>query len=129
MAATRATSKRSPQGVRQTRKSFLKSLPTPCCPALERPGQRGRTFEYPAWLILLIGVRAVKGREPTDLGLHRMACRFWRALCGREVRLPPIPESPRRARLQKIGSRFGTAPGYVVQSVPPASLLYGGQWR
>jgi hypothetical protein len=123
MAATRSTSKMSPKWVRQTRKSFLKFLPTTCFPPLERHGQRGRTFGYPERLIMLIGVLAVKCKEPTYLGLHRMTCRFGRELCGRKVRLPPIPESQRRARLKKIGYQFGTAPGYVVQIFPPESLM------
>jgi hypothetical protein len=77
MAATRSTSKMSPQGVRQTRTYFLKFLHTACFRPLERHGQRGRTFEYPEWLIMLMGVLAVKCTEPTYLGIHRMTCRFW----------------------------------------------------
>jgi hypothetical protein len=123
MAATRSTSKLSPKWVRQTRKYFLKFLHTTCFPPLERHGQRGRTFEYPEWLIMLIGVLAVKCKEPTYLGIHRMTCRFWNELCGRKVRLPPISESQLRARLKKIGYQLGTAPGYVVHIFPPEHLV------
>jgi hypothetical protein len=42
---------------------------------------------YPEWLIMLIGVLAVKCKEPTYLGIHWMTCRFWRELCGRQVRV------------------------------------------
>lgn len=129
MAATRSTSKMSPKWVRQTRQYFLKFLHATCFPPLERHGQRGRTFEYPEWLIMLIGVLAVKCKEPTYLGIRRMTCRFWSELCGRKVRLPPISESQLRARLKKIGDPLGTPPGYVVHIFPPAYLMSGGQWR
>jgi hypothetical protein len=93
MAATRSTSKISPRWVRQTRKYFLKFLHSTGFPPVERHGERGPTCMYPEWLIMLIGVLAVKCKEPTYLGIHRMTCRFWRELCGRQVRLPPISES------------------------------------
>jgi len=67
----------SPTWVRQTRTSFLTCLHATHVPPVERHGQRGKTFEYPEWLIMLIGVLAVKCQEPTDLGIHRMTCRFW----------------------------------------------------
>jgi len=77
MATTRSTSKISPKWVRQTRQYFLKFLHATHFPPVERHGQRGKTFEYPAWLIMLIGVLAVTCQEPTDLGMHRRTCRFW----------------------------------------------------
>ena len=122
MAATRSISKMSPKWVRQTRQYFLTFLHATCFPPVERHGQRGRTFEYPEWLIMLIGVLAVKCKEPTYLGIHRMTRRFWRDLCGRKVRLPPISESQLRARLKKIGHQLGTTPGYVFQIFPPEYL-------
>jgi hypothetical protein len=122
MATTRATGKISAKWVRQTRKYFLKFLHATRFPPVERHGQRGKTFEYPEWLIMLIGVLAVKCKEPTYLGIHRMTCRFWHELCGRKVRLPPISESQLRTRLKKIGYQLGTAPGYVVQIFPPEYL-------
>ena len=122
MAPTRSAGKVSPKWVRQTRKSFLKFLQATHVPPVERHGQRGKTFEYPEWLIMLIGVLAVKCQEQTYLGIYRMTCRFWNELCGRRVQLPPISESQLRARLKKIGYQLGTAPGYVVQIFPPAYL-------
>jgi hypothetical protein len=122
MAAIRSTGKISPTWVRQTRKYFLKFLQATHFPPVARHGQRGKTFEYPEWLIMLIGVLAVKCQEHTYLGIHRMTCRFWNELCGRKVQLPPISESQLRARLKKIGYQLGTAPGYVVQIFPPAYL-------
>lgn len=76
MATARSTSKISPKWVRQTRKDFLKFLQAIHFPPVERHGHRGKTFEYPDWLIMLIGVLAVKCKEPTYLGIHRMTCRF-----------------------------------------------------
>ena len=122
MATTRSASKISPKWVRQTRKYFLKFLQTTRFPPVERHGQRGKMFAYPEWVIMLIGVLAVKCREPTYLGIHRLTCRFWKQLCGRQVRLPPISESQLRARLKKIGYQLGTAPGYVFQIFPPEYL-------
>jgi hypothetical protein len=121
-AAIRSTSTIAPKWVRQTRKYVLKFLHGTGFPPVERHGERGPTFLYPAWLIMLIGVLAVKGKEPTDLGIHRMTCRFWHELCGRQMRVPPIAESQVRTRLKKIGYQLGTAPGYVLQRFPPASL-------
>ena len=122
MAATSATSKISPTWVRQTRDYFLKFLQTTCFPSVKRHGQRGKTFEYPEWLIMLIGILAVKCKEPTSLGIHRMTCRFWHELGGRQLRVPPLSESQLRARLKKIGYQLGTAPGYVFQLFPPEYL-------
>jgi hypothetical protein len=93
MAATRSTSKLSRNWVRQTRTYVLQFLHTPCFPSIARHGHRGQTFVYPDWEIMLIGVLAVKCREPTHLGIHRMTGRFWKDLCGRQLRLPPISES------------------------------------
>jgi hypothetical protein len=122
MATTRSTGKISPKGVRQTRKYSLKFLQAPHVPPVARPGQRGKTFEYPEWLIMLIGVLAVKCQEQTYLGIHRMICRFWNELCGRTVQLLPMSESQLHERSKKIGYQLGTAPGYVVQIFPPEYL-------
>jgi len=77
MATTRSISKMSPTWVRQTRQYFRKFLHATHFPPVERHGQRGKTCEYPEWLLMLIGVLAVKSQEPTDLGMHRMTYRFW----------------------------------------------------
>jgi hypothetical protein len=122
MATNRSTGEISPKWVCQTRKYVLKFLQATHFPPVERHGQRGKTFEYPEWLIMLIGVLAVRCQEQTYLGIHRMTCRFWNELCGRQVQLPPISESQWRARLKKIGYQLGTAPGYVVQIFPPEYL-------
>ena len=122
MAATRSTSKIAPTWVRQTRKYVLKFLHSTGFPPVERHGPRGKTFDYPEWLIMLIGVLAVKCKEQTYLGIHRMTCRFWKELCGQQVRRPPISESQWRERLKKIGYQLGAAPGYVVHIFPQEYL-------
>jgi hypothetical protein len=86
MAAARSTGTISPQWVRQTRTSFLQLLDATRFPAVDRQGQRGKTFAYPEWLIRLIEVLAVKCQEQSYLGIHRMTCRFWNEPCGRQVR-------------------------------------------
>ena len=122
MAATRSTSKLSRKWVRQTRRYFLQFLHATRFPSVERHGQRGKTFEYPEWLIMLIGVVAVKCKEQTYLGIHRMTCRCWKALCGRQVQLPPISESQLRERLKKISFQPGSGAGYIQQIFPPEYL-------
>jgi hypothetical protein len=77
MATTRSTGKIAPTWVRQTRTYFLKFLHATHCSPVARHGQRGKRFASPAWLILRIGVLAVKGQEHTDLGRHRLTCRVW----------------------------------------------------
>ena len=129
MAATCSTSKLSRKWVRQTRRYFLKFLHATQFPLLERHGPRGQTFVYPEWLIMLIGVLAVKCKEPTYLGIHRLTCRFWKELTGRQLSLPPISESQLRERLKKIGYLFGNPPGYVLQIFPPEYFDEGCQRR
>jgi hypothetical protein len=129
MATPRSTGQISPKWVRQTCQSFLNFLPATHFPPVERHGQRGKTVAYPEGLLILIGVLAVKGQEQTSLGIHRMTCRFWHEVCGRQVQLPRLSESQWRVRLKKIGDQFGTAPGSVVQIFPPASLTESRQWR
>jgi hypothetical protein len=78
MTTTRSAGKISPKWVRQTRKYFLKVLQTSRFPPVERHGQSGKTFTYPKRLSMLIGGLAVKYKEPTYLGMHRMTGRFWK---------------------------------------------------
>jgi hypothetical protein len=53
---------------------------------------------YLEWLIMLIGVLAVKSKEKTSVGIPRLSTRYWQELCGQEVPLPPISESQLRER-------------------------------
>ena len=113
MKPSRAGSIVSREWVQATRTYFLDFLPTTGFPDLPRHGERGVMCAYPEWLIMLIGVLAVKSKEKTSVGLHRLSTRYWQELCGREVTLPPISESQLRERLKKIGFEPGTGAGYI----------------
>jgi hypothetical protein len=43
---------------------------------------------------MLRGVLAVKCKEKTYVGIHRLSTRYWQELGGHEVKLPPISERP-----------------------------------
>jgi hypothetical protein len=129
MAATSSTSQIFPTWVRQTRDSCREVLPATQCPPITRHGQRGKTFEDPEWLIMLMGILAGKGTAHPALGLQRMTVRFWTELCGRQVKVPPIAESPLRERFKKSGVQPGNPPGDVWPIVPAADLGDSGQWR
>lgn len=62
----------SPKWVCQTRQCFLTFLHAPHFPAVERYGQREKTFDDPERVIRLIGALAVTCDQSTDLGLHGM---------------------------------------------------------
>jgi len=76
---------------------------------LERHGGHGFLSDYPEWLIMLSGVLAVKCKEKTYLGIHRLSTKYWEELCGEEVNLPPISESQLRERLKKSASSLELA--------------------
>jgi hypothetical protein len=114
-----AGSMMSKQGVKQTRVYFLTFLRETPFPELERQRERGATVRYPEWLIMLIGVRAVKCKETTYLGIHRLALSYWQELCGPQVHAPPISERQLRTRLKKIRFEPGTGAGYGYQIFPP----------
>ena len=108
MKKSRTGSMVSQEWVQATRTYFLDFLHTTMFPELPRHGERGLMDAYPEWLIMLIGVLAVKCKEKTYVGLHRLSTRYWQDLCGHEVTLPPISESQLRERLKKIGFEPGT---------------------
>jgi hypothetical protein len=103
----------SAQWVRETREYFLAFLRATKFPDFAAPRERGPEVEYPEWLIMLIGVLAVKCKEKTYVGIHRLSTRYWKELCGKEVRAKPISESRLRARLKKICFVPGTGAGYM----------------
>jgi hypothetical protein len=109
----------SKQWVQQTCAYFLTFLRETHFPELERQGEQGATVRYPEWLIMLIGVLAVKCKEKTYLGIHRRARAYWRELCGSQMHAPPISERQLRTRLKKIRFEPGTAAGYIYQIFPP----------
>jgi hypothetical protein len=129
MAATCSTSKLSRKWVRQRRRYCRTFLHATRFPLLERHGLRGQTFVSPEWLIMPIGSLAVTCQEPTSVGLHRLTCRFWKELGGRQLSFAPISESPWRERCKKIGYPLGNTPGDVLQSFPPGDFDEGCQRR
>jgi hypothetical protein len=112
----------SQEWVESTRTYFLEFLRMTKLPELTQHGESVGRGEYPEWLIMLIGVLAVKCQENTYVGIHRLSTRFWKELCGEEVRAPPISESRLRARLKKIRFKPGTGAGYIDQIFPPDYL-------
>lgn len=112
----------SQEWVDSTRTYLLEFLRMTKFPELTRHGESGGRCEYPEGLIMLIGVLAVKCTEKTYVGIHRLSTRFWKELCGEEVRAPPISESRLRARLKKIRFKPGTGAGYIEQIFPPDYL-------
>ena len=112
----------SKQWVKATRKYFLDFLRETHFPEFARHGERGNPFEYPEWLIMLIGVLAVKCKEKSYVGIHRLSTHYWQELCGPEVHAPPISASQLRARLKKIRFEPGSGAGYIQQIFPPAYL-------
>lgn len=67
---------------------------------------------------MLIGVVAVKSKEKTYVGSHRLSTRYGKERCGKEVRAAPLSESRLRARVKKIGFAPGTGAGYRYQIFP-----------
>lgn len=122
MPKNRAGSMISKRWVKQTRAYFLKFLRETTFPELDRHAERDEAFPYPEWLIMLIGVLAVKSPEKTYLGIHRLSTRFWNERCGGQLKAPPISESQWRERFKKISFQPGSGAGYMHQIFPPAYL-------
>jgi hypothetical protein len=101
MQESRTGSMVSKQWVKETREYFVDFLRATNFPEMSRQGERGSEVEYPEWLSMLIGVVAVKSKEKTDVGIHRLSTRYWKELCGKEVTAAPISESRWRMRLKK----------------------------
>ena len=122
MPESRTGSMVSKQWIRETRRYFLDFLRATNFPEFVPPGERGPEVEYPEWLIMWIGVVAVKSKEKTDVGIHRLSTHYWRELCGKDITVAPISESRLRARLKKICFEPGAGAGYVYQIFPPDYL-------
>jgi|SoiMethySBSTD1v2_1073268.scaffolds.fasta_scaffold530654_3 hypothetical protein len=129
MKKSRTGSMVSKEWVQETREYFLDFLRATQFPELTRHGGYRWMFAYPEWLIMLIGVLAVKCKEKTYVGIHRLSTRYWKELCGQEVPLPLISESQLRERVKKIGFQPGTGAGYLYQIFPPTYLRERGQRR
>lgn len=63
MQQSRTGSMVSKQWLEETRKYFLEFLRATNFPEFVSAGDRGPEVEYPEWLIMLIGVVAVKSKE------------------------------------------------------------------
>ena len=114
MQKNRAGSMISKRWVQQTRAYLLKFLRETTFPELDRHAQRGEAYHDPEWLLMLIGVLAVKSQEKTYWGIHRLSTRSWNERCGGQLKAPPISESQWRERLKKGSIRV---PGsYVSRS-------------
>jgi hypothetical protein len=112
----------SKEWVSETREYFLEFLRLTRFPGVTRHGEHGFLSDYPEWLIMLIGVLAVKCKEKTYVGIHRLSTHYWKELCGEEVKLPPISEKQLRERLKKICFQPGVGAGYIQQIFPPEYL-------
>ena len=114
---TTTISKLNPAWIKDTRKYFLEFLELTNFPHPERNGMRGSQFEYPEWLIMFIAVLAVKCKEKTYLGIHRMTENYW-SLIAEGLELPPISETQLRDRLKKICHEPGKPAGFIFQIFP-----------
>jgi hypothetical protein len=119
---SRTGSMLSKQWIKETRRYFLEFLRATHFPEFTQPRGRGSPGESPEWLIMLIGVVAVKCKERTYVGIHRLSTRYWKELCGKEVQVPPISASQLRERLKKIRFVPGSGAGYIQQMFPPEYL-------
>jgi hypothetical protein len=91
----------SKKWIEQTRTLFRDFLDATEFPDPERIGERGPTFYYPEWLIMLIAVLSVKLKLKTYVQIHKMAMDYWDQIAG-GLNLRPISERQLRDRLKKI---------------------------
>jgi hypothetical protein len=103
MQEGRTESMVSKQWVKATRTYFLDFLRVTHFPEFTESQGRGSPSVYPEWLIMLIGVVAVKCKGKTYVGIPHLTTRYWSGLCGKDVQAAPISASPLRERLKKIG--------------------------
>lgn len=110
-------SKLNPEWITETRQYFLDFLELTSFPHPRRNGTRGSGFDYPEWLIMFIAVLAVKCREKTYLGIHRMTEKYWSPIAD-GLDLSVISESQLRERLKKICHEPGKPAGFIFQIFP-----------
>jgi hypothetical protein len=111
MPKSRTGSRVSERWRHETRAYFLEFLRATNFPEFCAYGERGPEVEYPEWLLRLIGGVAVKSKEKTDVGIHRLSTRYGTERCGKEVRATPLSESRLRARVKKICFAPGSGAG------------------
>lgn len=110
-------SKLNPEWIAETRQYFLDFLELTNFPHPERNGMRGSSFDYPEWLIMFVAVLAVKCREKTYLGIHRMTEKYWKDIAV-GLNLPVISETQLRERLKKIRHEPGKPASFIFQIFP-----------
>ena len=115
MAST--ISKLNPEWITETRQYFFEFLELTNFPHPDRNGTRGSSFDYPEWLIMFIAVLAVKCKEKSYLGIHRMTEKYWSNIAEGQ-KLPVISESQLRERLKKICHAPGKPAGFIFQVFP-----------
>jgi hypothetical protein len=125
---TNEVSKLNPEWIIETRQDFLDFLELTKFPHPERNGTRGAAFDYPEWMIMFIAVLAVKCREKTYQGIHRMVEKYWRQI-SHGLDLEVISETQMRHRLKKICHTSGKPAGFIFQIFPPQFFDEGGECR
>ncbi len=125
---TSTVSKLNSEWIAETRRYFLDFLELTKFPHPERNGTRGTQFDYPEWLIMLIAILAVKCKEKSYLGIHRMAEKYWSQIAA-GVDRPVISESQLRERLKKICHEPGKPAGFLFQVFPRELFDERGECR
>lgn len=114
---TNQVSKLNPEWIAETRQDFLDFLELTKFPHPVRDGTRGSRFDYPEWLIMFIAVLAVKCREKTYQGIHRMVKKYWSQI-SQGLDLEVISETQMRHRLKKICHTPRKPAGFIFQIFP-----------
>lgn len=118
--------KLNPEWVKETRDRFKRFLKETKFPHPVRNGNRGSKFDYPEWLIMLIGILSVKAKAKNYLAMHRLAVQYWPIISDglpRNIRKKPISESNLRLRLKKI-CHFPGKPAMFIFQIFPKSYLH-----
>ncbi len=116
----------SKKWIEENRIMFREFLDETEFPDPQRTGERGPTFQYPEWLIMLIAVLSVKLKIKTYIQIHRMAVEYWDQLTG-GLKLKPISERQLRDRLKKIYHHPRKPAKFIFQLFPELEPRPGDQ--
>ncbi len=116
----------SKKWIEENRIMFREFLDETQFPDPQRTGERGPTFQYPEWLIMLIAVLSVKLKIKTYIQIHRMAVEYWDQLTG-GLKLNPISERQLRDRLKKICHHPRRPAKFIFQLFPELEPRPGDQ--
>ena len=116
----------SKKWIEQNRLMFREFLDETDFPDPQRTGERGPTFQYLEWLIMLIAVLSVKLKIKTYIQIHRMAVEYWDQLTG-GLKLKPISERQLRDRLKKICHHPRRPATFIFQLFPELEPRSGDQ--